>query len=148
MSKSIFHFDLVIIFSVVVLFSFTSCSKIREKCHSHFTDHRNPEMIIEKISGELNLTENQKKDFKNIKEVIRFEKEKFKTSKKEIVTDFTQLLKKDNIDENELDNIFEKIENKLIQSRKVISKKMAVFLSSLTPEQKNKIITKINKSNL
>lgn len=144
MSKSIFHFDFIIILSAVALISFTSCSKIREKCHSHFTDHKNPELIIKKISSELNLTEIQKKDLNNIKDVISIEKEKLKTGKKEILTDFTQLLKRENIGETDLNNLFEKIESKLIKSRKVISKKMAVFLSSLTPEQKIKILNKIS----
>ncbi|MFH1197570.1 MAG: Spy/CpxP family protein refolding chaperone [bacterium] len=131
----------------VILFSSFGCS--RHRC-SHFSMDTREKMIefaMEKISDELQLTEEQQTRLNQIKDEI-VTKHKPMQTKMEDAFDFLQSeIKKDRIDETLLKNKMEDIHAGKEEMHSFMLSKFVEFHTLLTKEQKEILAGKLNKFN-
>jgi len=101
------------------------------------------EMIVEKISDKLDLTDEQVSKLNKIKDDILVKGKVFKKMRTDMHAEAIVQIKSDKVDQIKLNQMLAQREVKMRELRPFIVKKFAEFHSMLTPEQRNKLVEKL-----
>lgn len=145
MQNNLFHFDLMILLAFVAILSFTSCDRIKEKIECEKFQNKKYVWITEKISGELNLTEQQRTELNEIRKTF-FEKIKsLQNIKKEVLSDIQTALKKEEFSKQEFEKSIELKSMLIVEIQKSLTGKIGVFIKNLSSNQKKLLLEKITE---
>jgi protein CpxP len=139
-----FHSKLFIILVVISVVA-AGC------CHRFYRNHCMPshkkaaQWIIKKLSKNLDLNEEQKKELNRIKDEISAKHQQLKSDHQEILNAVLLQIKNDKVDEAALNEIFDSKEEKIKEMRSFLIAKLAEFHSILTPAQRDKLAQHIKK---
>ncbi|MDH5717419.1 MAG: Spy/CpxP family protein refolding chaperone [Spirochaetia bacterium] len=101
--------------------------------------------IAENLSEHLNLDETQKQKLFKIRDEVIEKNKSFKPLKENFKEKLLEALKKDKINEAEINKFFEDKEDKRKEHREFFISKLVEIYSILTPDQKGKLIEYLEK---
>jgi len=130
---------------VIILFAILAIKGIAFARHIHkFADnpHR---FIMEMISENLNLNQNQKAQVDRIHDQIKERMESKKPDREAMFEQFANEFKKDNLDVNKLKEFSQKKDQDMESMKDFMMEKMVEFHNILTPEQRNKAVENIKE---
>jgi hypothetical protein len=126
---------LVIIVSVVGI-SFANKLK-------HFEDDGPLVFMMDKMTGDLNLTDQQKSDVQKIKDEVKTKMESRKSDRDSKMTDFETAFRQDNLDKPTLDAIADKNKADREDMKNFFEDELIKFHSILSSTQRNQVADKI-----
>lgn len=130
-----------VILLLIILAGIFGCSRRS----SHLSHEKRAEWIVKKISKELDLNDSQNAKLNEIKQDIFNKHQSFSASKSEIMDALKKQLRKDAIDETELNALFESKESEFKEMRTFVISRFAEFHAMLTPEQRAKLADKMSE---
>jgi len=139
---------LTITILISVFFLLINCGHGSHKCDLHYKGMSEKQInkIAESISSKLDLTEEQNKKLTQIKnEIIEKKKDLQPPNREEFKNKLAELVKKEKITADELDNVFEEKHSLHREHQKFFMQKLAEFHSILTPEQKEKLANHVKE---
>jgi periplasmic protein CpxP/Spy len=128
---------------VGVVFTMTSCLGFGhhgKKMHDDYV-----EFFLFKITKELDLNESQQNFLKETVKELKQNKEELHKDKSNHVKKLKNLINSDYITENELEELFEEKHKEMETIKEKLISKIVEFHSTLTKEQKSKVIKLIDK---
>jgi Spy/CpxP family protein refolding chaperone len=103
--------------------------------------HDGPEgFLFGRIVEKLNLTDNQKAQVEKIRDEIRAKMESRKDTRGNMMEEFANEFKKDNLDRSKLIELDQKREQNKQEMKDFMMDKLVEFHNLLTPEQRNKAV--------
>jgi len=130
----------VILTVVIVIFAIIAIKGIALARHFHrFADGPHG-FIIEKISENLNLTPEQKAHVEKISDQIKQKMEAKKSTRENMLDEFANEFKKDNMDRNKLKELSVKKDQEKQEMKDFMMDKIIEFHDLLTPDQRNKAV--------
>lgn len=102
-------------------------------------------MMMEKISKDLNLTDQQKADMDKIKDEIKAKMESKRENHKGDMKDFEDAFKQDKLDKQTLKQLMSKHDADREEMRDFMADEFIKFHALLTPEQRQKAIDKMHE---
>jgi len=130
----------VILSIVIVILAVLAIKGIAVARHFHkFADGPHG-FIIEKISENLSLTTEQKAQVQRISDQIKERMGTKKSTHENMLEEFANEFKKDNIDRNKMKELSEKKDQEMQEMKIFIMDKIIEFHDLLTPEQRNKAV--------
>jgi Spy/CpxP family protein refolding chaperone len=119
------------------------------RCSSHRFHSQSPEKkaewVVQKISNELDLDDNQKTKLDEIKSEVLAKHRNFSGVKSELWDEVYNQVHSEKIDEEKLNTLFAKKEAQFQDMRVFSVGKFAEFHAMLTPEQRDKLAEKMTK---
>lgn len=130
--KTVFGFILTALISLLL---FTGCK----------THHSKGEFALDYLTEVLDLTKEQETQLESIREELHTEAEKLHTGKKEMLETLKQQLAGDIMDKEILRQLVEDHRMRMDGIVNLAINRLTDFHSGLSPEQRNKLITKLDK---
>ncbi|MEO6696027.1 MAG: Spy/CpxP family protein refolding chaperone [Ignavibacteria bacterium] len=140
--KNFFHStrSKIILSLVIVIITIVAVKGIAVAKHfQRFIDGPHA-FIIEKISKDLDLNSEQKARVESISEQIKAKMESKKLTHENMLGEFSNEFKKDNIDRNKLNELADKEDLDKQEMKNFIMDKIIEFHSILTPDQRSKAV--------
>lgn len=133
-SKKIIIGSLIILFLVtgIVGLGFASGFRDKHRGDGHFR------FMLDKVAGELNLTEQQKTEVNKIKDEIKAKMDEKKKSRQDNAAEFEQMFRGDTFDKQKMLDFAKMRETNREEMRTFMVDEMAKFHALLTPDQRNK----------
>jgi periplasmic protein CpxP/Spy len=113
--------------------------------HGHGSPEKKAEWIVSKISSELDLTDEQKLELNRIKDEALEKYREHREERKTVHARIVNLITSDTLDVDEVNKIFDEREKKQKEMRPFIIEKIVEFHRILKPEQKEKLVRKLEK---
>lgn len=101
--------------------------------------------MMDKLTKDLNLTTEQMADVDKLKAEIKAKMESNKQDKHQVMSDFQNAFKQDNLDVQTLKDIEAKRESSRQEMKDFIMGEIVKFHDILTPEQRAKLVDKMNE---
>jgi Spy/CpxP family protein refolding chaperone len=101
--------------------------------------------MMEKITKDLNLTEQQKTDIDKIKEEIKIKMGSRKKNRQSGMDDFANAFKQDKLDKETLKAIEQKHESDRQEMKDFLTDELIKFHDILTPEQRSQVVEKMKE---
>ena len=120
---------------VAGLLTFTGCK--------HHGRHKGAEFMVDYVSEVLDLTDAQREDLDRIKEEFMTKAEEMHADKDAMKASLVEQLGKDQMDEVELRRLADQHRTKMDEMVDLGINRLAAFHKTLTPEQKAKLIKKL-----
>jgi len=102
-------------------------------------------MMIDKVTEDMTLSDDQKAKITALKNDIMAKMESKKSGQKEKFNGFIDEFRKDNLDKASLESMFQKHEQERIEMRNYAESKIIEFHGILTPEQRKQAADKMEK---
>lgn len=99
-----------------------------------------PGFIIEMLTQNLNLSENQKAQVERLKVQVKEKMEQNKPDGESAMDELANEFKKDQLDKKKLMELADKKEHKKEEMKEFMMDKLIEFHNILTPEQRNKVV--------
>lgn len=112
---------------------------------NHFRDHGPWGMMLEKVTKDLNLSDQQKTQLDAIKADIKAKMESRKQNRTNRFDDFSKLFLQDNLDKQSLIDLAEKHETDRKEMRDFYFDELLKFHDLLTPAQRQQAVDKIKE---
>ncbi len=109
------------------------------------TPEKRAESIVKKLTKKLDLTKEQVDKVNQIKDEILERTKKYKDEREAMHNELLDLMKSDKLDRAKLESFVNKYEARMKELKPFFLDKIIEFHNILTPEQRNKIIEKVNK---
>jgi len=138
MKKRLFVIPTVIAF-VLGITALTACNK-----HHHDPEDK-VEWMVHKISKKLDLDDGQKAKLEDVKVELMMHHNQHKTEKAESMERLIRELKKPEIDQALLLDFVNQHTTRVEQAAPAVIEKLAIFHASLTAEQKQELVEKLQK---
>ncbi|AVV50178.1 Spy/CpxP family protein refolding chaperone [Leptospira santarosai] len=114
-------------------------------CRYYRSPEKRAEFVVKKITSELDLNDSQKKDLYRIKDEILSKRKELKLQGPRIPTEALAEFRQPTLDEKKINKVFELEMNKMNEMRTFTTKKAIEFHTTLTPEQRNKLVDLITE---
>jgi Spy/CpxP family protein refolding chaperone len=101
--------------------------------------------LMDRMTKDLNLTEQQKTDVNKIKDEIKAKMESMKKNRTDVMSDFQNAFKQDNLDKKTLEDIEAKREANRTEMKGFFMDELIKFHDILTPDQRAKLVDKMNQ---
>jgi len=101
--------------------------------------------MMNKVTKDLNLTDQQKADIDKIKQEIKAKRESMKKDRGSKMDDFANAFKQDKLDKETLKSLEQKHEADRQEMKDFMMEEMVKFHDILTPEQRNKVVDKMKE---
>ena len=101
-------------------------------------------MILDKLTGELNLSDTQKEKVGVIKDEIKIKMESKKPDHKNEFEEFATAFKQDKLDKETMKEIIKKKDEQREEMKDFMMDELIKFHTLLTPEQRLKVVEKMN----
>lgn len=133
----------VILIIGVLLFAFITISGIAVGKHfSMFKD--GPEgIILEKVIGNLNLTQDQQARVQIMRDQIKEKMGQRKSVRENLMEDFANEFKKDNLDKSKLEELSNRRDQEASEMKEFVMDRIIEFHDILTTEQRNQAIENV-----
>ncbi len=141
MLKKILPVSIVSLMVIAAIIS-TGCLKKRILCS---TPEQRGQFMVDRISSKLDLTKEQVVKLNKIKDEIVARIKTYQSDREAVQKEMIELIKSDKLDRNKLENFINKGEAKMKDMKPLIIEKIAEFHDMLTPEQRAKIVEKMDK---
>jgi protein CpxP len=123
---------------------FAGCHRFH-RFHCKVSHEKIAQWMVKKVSRDLDLTDEQKKELNRIKDEILVKHLELKKEHQEILTAVLQQVKNDSVNEAVLNDLFAGKEPKIKEMRTFLIAKFAEFHRILTPSQRDKLAKHINE---
>ena len=127
---------------IVGIFFYSSKTR-RGYCHDG-QEHRGSWMV-HRMAKHLDLSEPQKEKLHQIKEEMYQKKAEFKGMRGEFIETFKSQLEREEVDKVQLNQFLSQKEKKITEMRTFMVDKLHEFHATLTPEQKQKLLKKLDR---
>jgi Spy/CpxP family protein refolding chaperone len=121
---------------------FISAGLIFSGCRSH-SDRGRAELIVDYIAETLDLTDQQRAQLEGIKEEFIAKAETMRADKKVMHDAFMAELRKEEIDTQRLKGLIAEKQEQMTEFLDLAVTRLAEFHHTLTPEQREKLVTKL-----
>ena len=121
---------------------FGGCIRKRIMCS---TPEQRAEFIVDRISSSLDLSKEQVGKLNKIKEEILARIKSRPNDREAFHNELIGLVKSDKLDRNMIENFIGKREERMKELKPFLLDKLVEFHSILTPEQRNRIVEKLDK---
>lgn len=111
--------------------------------HGHKSPEKKAVWIVGKIASELDLTDDQKLELERIKDEALEKYREHREKRKAVHERIISLVKSDTLDVDEVNRIFDEKEARQKEMRPFIIEKIVEFHRILKPEQKEKLVEKL-----
>ena len=101
--------------------------------------------MLNKITKDLNLTEQQKTDINKLKDEIKAKRESMKKDRQSPMDDFANAFKQDKLDKETLKSIQQKHEADRQEMKDFMMDELIKFHDILTPDQRNQVVEKMKE---
>lgn len=101
--------------------------------------------MLDKITKDLNLSEQQQAEVNKIKDEIKAKKDALRQKRKDHASEFEQMFRSDTFDKQKALELAKQREADREEMRNFIIDEMAKFHAILTPEQRNKVADKLKE---
>ena len=145
MTKQRLKFIILIALLVITVIATTGCRRRHRMPEPSLFLQKQATFLINKISKELNFTEEQKAISNKIKEEIIVKHEEMRKNRGKYKGEIIELIRSDRITKEQIYKFLESKELKRKKMQDFMIEKAVQFHSMLTPEQREKIIEKIEK---
>ncbi len=144
MSHKILVVGLLLFAFVVGAFFMSGCHRRASVFHRASPEKR-AEWVVKRLSSELDLNENQKKEVNRIKDEILAKRKDFKVDHQQMYETVLSQVKGESVDEARLNQLFQDKETQFKEMRGFMISKFAEFHKVLTPVQREKLASKMNE---
>ena len=103
------------------------------------------EFVVEHVSDELDLTDEQESKVKNLAEEVHSRMESQKNTTHEVYTTILGEIKNSSVDKEKLSSVIDNKMNNINELKPFFVDKFAEFHQILTPEQRNELAEKMEK---
>jgi periplasmic protein CpxP/Spy len=117
----------------------------KHACNFHKAHDKMADWMVKHISSELDLSKDQKKELTRIKDEILAKHKELEPVHQEIHEAFIEQMKKDRVDQAQLSRLFEDKVPVIEETMSFFVEKYAEFHDILTPEQREKLIKKMDE---
>ena len=145
MLHKLLFFGVIAIVIIISAALIGSCHRRFGHCGRHGSHEKKVAWFLKKLSKELALNENQKKELTRIKDEIKTKHEVFKGTKKEMLDAILLEVKSETVDQEKLKQLFKDKETEMQEMRSFFISKFAEFHSILEPEQRSKLAEKMSE---
>ena len=128
--------------TIVTMSVFISAALIFSGCRSH-SDQGRAEFMVDYIAETLDLTDQQRAQLEEIKEEFMAKAEVMQADKKAMHDAFMTELRRDEIDPQRLKELVAQKQEQMTEFLDLAITRLAEFHRSLTPEQKEKLVAKL-----
>lgn len=101
--------------------------------------------MLNKITQDLNLTDQQKADVEKLKAEIKAKRESMKKDKQNPMDDFANAFKQDKLDKETLKSLEQKHEASRQEMKDFMMDELIKFHDILTPDQRNQVVEKMKE---
>lgn len=101
--------------------------------------------MLNKITQDLNLTDQQKTDINKLKDEIKAKRESMKKDRQSPMDDFANAFKQDKLDKETLKSIEQKHEANRQEMKDFMMDELIKFHDILTPDQRNQVVEKMKE---
>lgn len=102
-------------------------------------------MMLERITKDLNLTDQQKTQVEDIKKTIKDKRESNRQLRENGMSEFENAFRQDNLSKETLKSMHEKYETEIKEMKEFYADQLVRFHSILTSEQRNKVADKMKE---
>ncbi|MGD2185400.1 MAG: Spy/CpxP family protein refolding chaperone [Desulfobacterales bacterium] len=128
--------------TIVLICVFISGALIFTGCRSH-SHHGKAEFMVDYIAETLDLTEPQREQLDGIKEEFMAKAQEMHAKKATMHAEFMAELRKEQIDRQRLKELISQKRSQMDEMIDLAVVRLAEFHSTLTPEQKEKLVVKL-----
>ena len=128
--------------TIVTMSVFISAALIFSGCRSH-SDQGRAEFMVDYIAETLDLTDQQRAQLEEIKKEFMAKAEVMQADKKAMHDAFMTELRRDEIDPQRLKELVAQKQEQMTEFLDLAITRLAEFHRSLTPEQKEKLVAKL-----
>jgi Spy/CpxP family protein refolding chaperone len=136
---------LVIILVIAIIFAMGGCRKKFAHGCFHSSPEKKADWVVNKITKELDLNEQQESKLNDIKKEILAKKGEYKNDHRQIFDTVVTEVRKENIDQVKIKMVFEDKHKNMEEMIPFVISKLSEFHSVLTPEQREKLANKMQE---
>ena len=128
--------------TIVVVCVFVSGALLFTGCRSHSPDHK-AEFMVDYISEALDLNDNQRAHLDGIKEEFLAKAKEMHAKKEAMHAEFKAELLKEQIDQQRMKELIAQKRDQMTEIMDLAVVRLAEFHATLSPEQKEKLVAKL-----
>ena len=119
------------------------CGHVHGKGFCHGWGGDKADWVVNKISSELDLNDTQKAKLNSLKDEVLKKKDEFKGDHEAMLAEIRTQLLSDKLDQAKINQLFVSRQAKHDEMRQFLIAKVAEFHAVLTPEQRTKLVNKL-----
>ena len=128
--------------TIVIVCAFVSGMLLFTGCRSHSPDHK-AEFMVDYISEALDLNDDQRAHLDGIKEEFLVKAKEMHARKEAMHAEFKAELLKEQIDQQRMKELIAQKRDQMTEIMDLAVVRLAEFHATLTPEQKEKLVAKL-----